>query len=339
MALETLRAFTPPSALEHHNGRMTAPAANLPDFVEALGHGIYAIDTGFQRPRFDAAYLLIDGGHAAVIDTGTNHAVPRILAALNALGLAREAVSAVIPTHVHLDHAGGAGLLMRELPSATLWVHPRGARHMVNPMALVAGALEVYCEQEMQRSYGTVLPVDEQRVSTTHDGQNLRIGSRTLHFIDTPGHAKHHHCIWDATAKAWFSGDTFGLSYREFDTAAGSWGLPTTTPVQFEPDALRASIERMLTFEPERIFLTHYGCVNDAQRQGRQVLALLDAMQALGLRLKNHPNRHTALKSDLAALYASSLRNNGIEPSPERMAALAVDIELNAQGMAFWLDR
>jgi glyoxylase-like metal-dependent hydrolase (beta-lactamase superfamily II) len=317
---------------------MTAPA-DVPDFVESLGHGIYAIDTGFHRPRFDAAYLLIDGGTAAVIDTGTNHAVPRILAALSAMELPRDAVSAVIPTHVHLDHAGGAGLLMRELPRATLWVHPRGARHMIDPTALVAGALEVYGPEEMARSYGTVLPVDEQRVKTTHDGQNILIGSRVLHVIDTPGHAKHHHSLWDAVSKGWFSGDTFGLSYREFDRPAGSWGLPTTTPVQFEPAALRASIERMLSFNPERIFLTHYGCVNDAQRQGQQVLQLIRGMEELGSRAKHHPDRHAVLKGELANLYASSLRDNGIEPTPERLDLLSVDIELNAQGMAFWLDR
>jgi glyoxylase-like metal-dependent hydrolase (beta-lactamase superfamily II) len=313
--------------------------AALPSFVEPLGHGIYAIDTGFQRPRFDAAYLLIDGEQAAFIDTGTNHAVPRLLAALDTLQVPREAVAAVIPTHVHLDHAGGAGALMRELPAATLWVHPRGARHMVDPSALVAGALAVYGPEEMQRCYGDVVSVDERRVEVTHDAQDFKLGARVLHIIDTPGHAKHHHCLWDAASKGWFTGDTMGLSYREFDTPAGSWGLPTTTPIQFEPAALRASIGRMLSFEPERAYVTHYGCVHNAARQGAQVLALLGEMQAIGHAHQHSAHRHEALKEALAALYARSLRDHGIEPTAERLDGLAVDIELNAQGMAWWLDR
>src|SRR4030095_4290858 len=122
--------------------------------VEPLGDELYAIDTGFERPSFDAAYLIVDSGRAAFVDTGTNHAVPRLLAALRALELTVDAVDWVIPTHVHLDHAGGAGLLMQSLPRARMLVHPRGERHMVDPGALYAGATAVYGEAEMVRSYG-----------------------------------------------------------------------------------------------------------------------------------------------------------------------------------------
>src|SRR5258705_1498509 len=113
-------------------------------FVQPLAHGIHAIDTGFHRANFDAAYLMVEDGHAAFIDTGTNHSVPRLLEALEAAGLARDAVDYVIPTHVHLDHAGGAGALMKELPRATLVVHPRGARHMIDPGLLIESATGVY---------------------------------------------------------------------------------------------------------------------------------------------------------------------------------------------------
>jgi len=167
----------------------------LPDFVEDLGHGIYAIDTGFQRPRFDAAYLLVHEGRAAFIDNGTTPSLPRHLGALEALGLARGDVEFVIPTHVHLDHAGCSGALMRALPTATLVVHPRGARHLIDPSTLIQSSLAVYGPEEMARSYGEIVPVDEARVRTTHDGMDLMLGSRRLHFIDTPGHARHHHCI------------------------------------------------------------------------------------------------------------------------------------------------
>src|SRR5688572_3258479 len=200
----------------------------LPSFVEDIGDGVFVIDTGFQRERFDAAYLVVEAGRAAFIDTGTNAALPRHLAALDALGLAREAVEFVIPTHVHLDHAGGAGALMRELPRATLVVHPRGRRHMVDPAALYQGALAVYGQAEMERSYGTLVPVPVERTRITHDGMDLLLGTRRLHFIDTPGHARHHHCIWDERTRGWFTGDTFGLSYRELDVPGrGAWIMPT----------------------------------------------------------------------------------------------------------------
>jgi len=136
-------------------------SAALPAYVQPLGHGVHAIDTGFVRDRFDAAYLLVDEGRAAFIDTGTAYALPRLLGALDALGLARDAVDWVIPTHVHLDHAGGAGALMQALPRARLLVHPRGLRHLVDPSALWQGALAVYGSEEMERSYGTLVPLAE----------------------------------------------------------------------------------------------------------------------------------------------------------------------------------
>ncbi|MBW3551718.1 MAG: MBL fold metallo-hydrolase, partial [Proteobacteria bacterium] len=115
-------------------------------------HGIVTIDTGFQRPRFDACYLIAEGGRAAFVDCGTNHSVPAMLAALADRDLPREAVDWLVLTHVHLDHAGGAGLLMQHLPNARLLVHPRGARHMIDPARLIAGATAVYGEAEMARS-------------------------------------------------------------------------------------------------------------------------------------------------------------------------------------------
>jgi glyoxylase-like metal-dependent hydrolase (beta-lactamase superfamily II) len=313
----------------------------LTDFVEDLGHNVFAIDTGFHRPQFDAAYLVLsDEGRAAFIDTGTNHAVSRNLAALDALGVPRNAVDFVIPTHVHLDHAGGAGALMRELPAAALVVHPRGQRHMVDPAALYRSAQTVYGAEEMQRSYGTLIPVAAERVRTTHDGMDLMLGSRRLHFIDTPGHARHHHCVWDGRSRGWFTGDTFGLSYREFDVAGrGAWILPTSTPVQFEPAALRASVLRLLSFEPACLYLTHYGRVGDVPRLGRLLLSLLEQMVAIGRRCAQEPQRHERLKQALAALYASSLNAHGLQTTPAVLDLLALDIELNAQGLAVWLDR
>jgi glyoxylase-like metal-dependent hydrolase (beta-lactamase superfamily II) len=308
--------------------------------IDDLGAGVFAIDTGFQRPRFDAAYLVVHDGRAAFIDTGPNPAVPRLLAALDALGLRRDAVDYVIPTHVHLDHAGGAGLLMRELPGATMVVHPRGARHMIDPTALHEGALAVYGAREMERSYGRLVAVDASRVQASRDGMDLALGGgRVLHFIDTPGHALHHHCVWDAATRGWFTGDTFGSSYREFDTARGAWQFPTTVPTQLDPQALRASVARLLSFEPACMYLTHYSRIGDVARTAARLLAMLDAMVAIAERHRDAPARQATLQRELEALYARRLVDHGVDDVPGKMALLALDIDLNAQGLGVWLDR
>ena len=140
-------------------------------------HGIHVIDTGFERPRLDAAYLVVEKGRGAFIDCGVNHSVPHLLAALDGAGLAPKDVDWLILTHVHLDHGGGAGELLRHLPGARLVVHPRGARHMIDPSRLWAGATAVYGEAEMQRSYGQLVPVAADRVVEAPDGHAVAVGA------------------------------------------------------------------------------------------------------------------------------------------------------------------
>ena len=313
---------------------------NLPAFVNPLGHGIHAIDTGFHRDDFDAAYLVVQDGRAAFVDTGTNFSVPRLLAALQALGLAREAVDWVIPTHVHLDHAGGVGALVRELPHARVLVHPRGARHLVDPSALYAGALAVYGQEEMDRNYGALVPVPADRVVASTDGGSVTLAGRPLLTVDTPGHARHHHCIWDEASQGWFTGDTFGLSYREFDGPAGPWVLPTTTPVQFEPEALQASIGKLLERSPQRMYLTHYGCVTGVPRLARIMLAQLEQLVARSRALQHAPQRTQALREAVLEVHLGSLAAHGAPlPREQAQALLELDVTLNVQGIEAWLDR
>ena len=309
-------------------------------FVQTLAHGIHVIDTGFHRPMFDASFLMVENGRAAFVDTGTNHSVPRLLEALQSLGLAPEAVDFVIVTHVHLDHAGGAGLLMQQLPNATLVVHPHGARHMIDPERLTNGACAVYGEPEVTRSYGRIVPVPAERVLRTEDGFMLGLKGRPLKFLDTPGHARHHHCIWDERSRGFFTGDTFGLSYREFDTPAGAWLMPTSTPVQFEPEAMRTSVQRLLSYLPECLYLTHYGRVTDVQRLGTLMLGLMDEMVAFARSVPYDAERHERMAKRFGELYTHSLREHGcVLPEAQINELLALDLELNAQGMAVWLNR
>lgn len=312
----------------------------LPGWLEPLGHGVHAIDTGFTRPRFDAAYLIVEDGRAAYVDSGTNAAMPRLLGALDHLGLTRSAVDFVIVTHVHLDHAGAAGSLMQQLPNARLVVHPRGARHMIDPRVLLDGARAVYGAEEVARTYGELQPVPADRVLETHDGMMLNLAGRQLEFIDSPGHARHHHCIWDAVSRGWFTGDTFGLSYPELQAPLGRYLLPTTTPVQFEPEPLKHSIRRMLAREPDCMYLTHYSRVTGVAALGELLLEQIDAMVDIARPLAAVPDRQERLEEGLGRLYRERLRALGSGLGDAEIDALLVlDIGLNAQGLGIWLDR
>jgi glyoxylase-like metal-dependent hydrolase (beta-lactamase superfamily II) len=306
----------------------------------AATDGIHTIDTGFQRPRFDAAYLVVENGRGAFVDCGTNHSRPRLLAALKAAGLTPADVDWLILTHVHLDHAGGAGELMAHLPGAQLVVHPRGARHMIDPSKLWAGALAVYGEEEMQRSYGALRPVPAERVVEAPDGHVVELAGRALRCLDTPGHARHHNAIHDERSGCVFTGDTFGLSYRELDSARGPFAIPTTTPVQFDPEALHASIERLVALRPAAMYLTHYGRVGDVVRIAGDLHLTIDAMVAIARVHATSTDRHVALVEALGALYVERATAHGSPLDAEGIrGVLGMDIELNAQGLGVWLDQ
>jgi len=302
---------------------------------------IHTIDTGFmQRGSFDAAYLVVENGRAAFIDCGTGLAVPAMLAALQRAGLSVDAVDWLILTHVHLDHAGGAGLLMQQLPHARLVVHPRGAPHMVDPTRLIAGATEVYGQTQIEHSYGPILPVSPDRVVIADDGHCVDLAGRSLLCIDTPGHARHHLCVWDERSRAWFTGDTFGLSYRELDSDRGAFIVPTSSPVQFDPEPLKQSIARLLAVAPQAMFLTHYGRVDDVARLAADLVEQIDAMVHIGHQCNARPDRHRCLVAALTALYLERAQAHGCRRDDAAvMQVLAMDIELNAQGLACGLDR
>lgn len=302
--------------------------------------GIHTIDTGFNRPRFDAAYLLVEQGRAAFIDSGLNSSVPSLLQALADTGCTPEQVDWLILTHVHLDHAGGAGRLLAALPNAQMVIHPRGARHMIDPTALIAGATAVYGAEEVQRTYGELVPVPSHRVVEAGDGHRVDLAGRPLLCLDAPGHARHHIVIYDQRSNAFFTGDTFGLSYRELDGPGGPYILPTTTPVQFEPEALKASIKRMLSYQPQAMYLTHYGRVEEVPALAEILYEQIDRMVEIALLHAEAADRHQRICAALIELYVARARARGCTRSPDEVRQiLAMDIELNAQGLEIWVDR
>ncbi len=304
------------------------------------GNGIIAFDAGYVRPILAAIHMIVDDGRVAFVDTGSNDSLPNALAALDKVGLGRDAVDYVILTHIHLDHAGGAGSLMREFPNAKLVVHPRGSRHMAEPSKLVAGVTAVYGQEYVEKVYGDILPIPAERIIDAHEGLTIQLGSRELLCIDTPGHAKHHICIVDKKAKAIFTGDMFGLSYREFDVDGRQYVFPTTTPTQFDPAEMHASIDRLMSYQPEAMYLTHYAQLTDLPAKAAALHRQLDAMVAIGESAGGEGEaRHAAVKQGLTDYLLGEIRAHGCTlPEEKIIEVLATDLELNAQGMEFWLD-
>ncbi|MCK6390469.1 MAG: MBL fold metallo-hydrolase [Azonexus sp.] len=304
------------------------------------GNGIIAFDAGYVRPILAAIHLVVENGRVAFVDTGSNDALPNALAALKKRDLDVSTVDYVILTHIHLDHAGGAGALMQAFPNARLVVHPRGARHMAAPEKLVAGVTAVYGADYVKTVYGEILPVPAERIIEAAEGTVLNLAGRELLCIDTPGHAKHHICVVDRQSGGIFTGDMFGISYREFDVDGRQFIFPTTSPSQFDPVEMRASVERLLAFAPEAMYLTHYSRVPEVAAQGAALLRRMDASVAMAEAAAGEgEGRHARIKGELTAYLLAELRAHGCTlPEAEIIEVLATDLELNAQGLGVWLD-
>lgn len=304
-------------------------------------HGIGAVDAFYDgRHGHSAIHVVSAGGLAAIVDTGTHYSIPLLVAALAQKGMMPEQVAYIIVTHVHLDHAGGAGEAMRCLPNAKLVVHPRGASHMTDPSKLVAGTVAVYGEEKTRALYGEIIPVDAERVIVAQDGFQLDFNGRRLVFLDTPGHARHHVCIYDETSGGVFTGDTFGISYREFDVGGLAFIFPAATPVQFDPAAAHASIVRLMALKPQAAYLTHYSRVTGLECLAADLHRRIDDFVALALQATGTGEaRHNALTEKLETYLLGQLSAHGCRlPRGEILQLLAGDIELNAQGLGVWLD-
>ena len=304
------------------------------------GNGIIAFDTGYMRPILAAVHMIVENNHVAFIDTGTNATLPNALAALKKIGADVTAVGYVILTHIHLDHAGGAGAMMQTFPNAKLVVHPRGARHMAEPSKLVAGVSAVYGPEFVQRMYGEIIPVPAERIIEATDGHVITLAGRRLTCLDTPGHARHHICIVDGKTGGIFTGDIFGLSYRELDVAGRQFVFPTTTPSQFDPEAMRASIRRLQGLSPPAMYLTHYGQLHDAVQRGDDLRRRLDAVVELALAERTPGDaRHGRIRQAMAQYLLGEIRDYGCSLPEKRLLDIwENDLELNTQGLEIWLD-
>jgi glyoxylase-like metal-dependent hydrolase (beta-lactamase superfamily II) len=219
--------------------------------------------------------------------------------------------------------------------------HPKGATHLTDPSRLIAGATAVYGEEAFARDFGTLVPVPESRVLVTPDGFALDFNGRRLTFVDTPGHANHHFCVFDHASHSFFTGDSFGISYREFDSDRGPFLFAPTTPVAFDPDRWEVTLDRLLEYTPEAMYLTHFGRVEVAPELTDQLRASIRFHAASALRERSpKEGRPARIRQRLAEQLLADLHAHGCRLQPKRcLEVLSVDLDLNAQGLEVWLQR
>lgn len=211
------------------------------------------IDTGYNHtPEAVGVYLLL-GDRPGLVETGPASAADTVMEGIRAAGLRPEDVAVIAVTHIHLDHAGGAGTLAQRLPNARVYVHPRGAPHLVEPARLLASAARLYGD-DLPRLFGETVPVPASRLQILNDGDTLTVGSRMLAAVDTPGHARHHHAYWDAASGDLFTGDIAGVALP-----GSRYVRAPTPPPELDIPAWQQSLARIRALRPRRLLLTHFG--------------------------------------------------------------------------------
>ncbi len=295
-------------------------------------HSVITIDADLV-PRTTASYLRVARDECAFIETNTAHAVPRLLAALSKAGKRPEDVRYVVVTHAHLDHAGGAGLLLRALPNAMLLAHPRTAKHLVDPDLLVTGAMSVYGTGRFRTLYGEVVPAPASRVRALEDGESFGLGDATLRVHHTYGHAFHHFIVDDPSVETVYTGDAFGVIYPAL-ARLGVFALPSTSPTGFHAPLARESFDKILSLGERWVRPTHFDAWPDAAAIAPQLRRFVDRAEAWLEEAARSDAPLAAIEADLAKRWWAAIREEQPGFSSDELQLLALDVELNAKGLA-----
>jgi glyoxylase-like metal-dependent hydrolase (beta-lactamase superfamily II) len=300
-------------------------------------HARVTIDSDV-RPRFTATYLRLAGDECAFVEAHTSHATPRMLEALRASGRRPEDVRYVVVTHAHLDHAAGASALLRACPNATLLAHPRTAKNLIDPAKLVKSATAVYGEARFAELYGTIEPIPAERVRALEDQDTFEVGGATFRVLHTFGHAYHHFAVHDVEMETVFTGDTFGLVYPDLQ-ARGRFALPSTSPTGFDAVEAHKSIDRVLATGARTACLTHYDGYADVDVIAGQLRAWVDRAEAWVAEAARGDESVDAITKRLTVAWRDAIEQEstrrGLGFDAAAFDLLALDIELNAQGLAF----
>ncbi len=301
--------------------------------AQTLAPGLVRFDTGYLRQGHTACYIVYDHGRAAILDTGVGASVPGLLSAIADLGIALENVDWVIPTHVHLDHAGGAGALMQALPNARLGVHPSGAEHMIDPARLESGVRALYGDAFFDREYAPLTPVPADRIDILEDGASVRVGARIIEVLHTPGHAWHHLSLLDTASGILVAGDAFGASYPGYINDRHTFVVPVVPPPQFNPQAYRATLQRICDVAPNAVAPAHFPLIHDVQGVAKQ----LDAMLTAAMQLAETADDVKTLERDLVSEWSRWLP--GDSDQAQFNSDFGMDIWLTAEGLWLWREK
>jgi glyoxylase-like metal-dependent hydrolase (beta-lactamase superfamily II) len=220
--------------------------------------GIRGIDTIMcGREKATSAYL-VEADEPALVETGPTTSLTAVLEGLAAVGIGSRDLAHIVVTHIHLDHAGGAGALAPHFPGATVWVHERGAPHLVDPTKLVASASRIYGDETLRSMFGPVEPVPEERLRVLTDGDVVALGNRNIEAVYTPGHASHHVCLLDDVTQSIFVGDALGVFLPDVRILR-----PATPPPEFDLELAVHSIGRVVERAPSRLLFSHFGPADD----------------------------------------------------------------------------
>ncbi|RHX83347.1 MBL fold metallo-hydrolase [Leptospira stimsonii] len=305
--------------------------------------GLFTIDCDYISPGVACAYLVVEGNEAAFVENNTNHAVPILLKELENVGRKPEDVKYIIVTHVHLDHAGGTGLLAKHCPNATILAHPKAAKHLISPERLIQSSIQVYGEENFKKLYGEIVPVPPERVKSPEDGEEIRWGKRRFKFFYTRGHANHHFCIYDSLSNGIFTGDSFGLGYREFAVGKNPILYPSTTPTDFDSEEAMNTVDTILATGADKAYLTHFGVWKDLPSGARQMKQGLHAMQNIlssGERsgLEGEPLLEFCT-GRIRSYLEREISTQGIALGEREEMLLGFDSKINAQGLVFQIER
>lgn len=293
-----------------------------------IGPGVLQVDTLLGGWEEVTAGYLIEGPSPVLIETGSQTSVPALLKALDDHGVAAGDLAGIAVTHIHLDHAGGVGDVAKAFPKATIYVHPRGARHLVDPSRLVASAAQVYGPL-LDQLYGRLEPTAAERIKILDDGEPIPVGpSRCLITVDSPGHAKHHLALHDTESGILFAGDAVGVRLP-----GGGVLRPATPPPDFDLDLAVNSLRRFRARQPTGVALAHYGLLPDP-------LAMLEEAEDILRRWAEVAETAWQEGADIASALEAAFGGDmsGTDPGEREKLETLNGIHSNAAGFRRWLN-
>lgn len=296
-----------------------------------LDDKLWMIDLMEQGLPYRSAAYFIAEEKPTLIETGSSLSHEILINALAEIGYKPEDLAYVIVTHVHLDHAGGAGQMMQKAKNAKLVVQNRGARHMIDPSRLWNGAKAVYGD-DITKLFGEMVPVPQEQVLVRNHGETLNLGGRTLTFYDTPGHAKHHFSILDEVADAAYTGDAAGVRYREGFTGWDfEWVMPSTSPVDFDPVAVHNTAELLRSLPFKWVYHTHFGrspkeeALSETDRCAQELAGLIQSIYRPDISLNE-------VIAELRTWIVNDLKKRGFTAGKD-IEVLDIDVILDSMGL------